>query len=205
MRNLLLISICCFLLGCFQSPYQNLQASSENSSCLGNLKPNFTSVLYMAHVNVVGKHLSGLLLFKKMPDNTTRVVFSNEMGVKFFDFEYAESGFKVIHCIKHLDRKAVIKQLKKDIGLVIMHNIDVSTAKILHKDNQNYFGFFSGREQTYYLTNKTCTQLIGIENASKKQKKLIINLTDYKGGMADSIYIAHQTFEFNISLKQLER
>ena len=41
------------------------------------------------HFNVVGNHLSGLLLIKKMPDSSTRMVFSNEMGLGFFDFEFA--------------------------------------------------------------------------------------------------------------------
>lgn len=205
MRNLLSISIFCLIIGCSHSPYQNLQTSTVNSSCLNYFKPNFNSVLYNAHINVVGKHLSGLLLFKTMPDQTTRVVFSNEMGVKFFDFEYSSSGFKVLYIISQLDRKAVVKQLKADIGLVIMHDIDISSAKTMENKDQLYFAFFSGKEQTYYLTDTSCTKLIRIENASKNKKKIIINLTDYKGGMADSIYIAHQNFEFNISLKQLDR
>ncbi len=132
MRSLLSISVLCVLIGCSQNPYQNLQSASANSSCLNNLRPEFTSVLYNAHINVVGKHLSGLLIFKTMPDNSTRVVFSNEMGVTFFDFQFSDSGgFKVFHCIKQLNRKAVINQLKKDIGMILMHNVDIPSAKLL--------------------------------------------------------------------------
>lgn len=204
MRYLLLSSFV-FLLACSESPYRSLQASSTSTECLAKFKPDFSSVLYNTHVNVTGKHLSGLLIFKKMPDSTVRAIFSSEMGVKFFDFEYSKSGFKVEYCMKQLDRKAVIKQLKKDIGFIIMNGIDISSGKSLHSATESYFLFHSGKEETYYITDSACTRLLRIENASKRKKKVIINLNDYKDGMADSVYIAHQTFEFNISLKQLKR
>ena len=205
MRNFLLINFLATILSCGQPLYQNLQTTTANTDCLSALKPIFTSILYYTHINVMGKHLSGLLLFKKMQDSTTRVVFTNEAGVKFFDFEYSDSCFKVIYCIKQLDKKAVISQLKKDIGYTIMNGVVLSSAKYFHSEKENYFGFFSGKEQTYFITDKDCSKLLRMENASKRKKKIIVNLTGYKNGMPDSIYIAHQLFEFNIDLKQIER
>ncbi|MBK7307905.1 MAG: hypothetical protein IPI88_13305 [Chitinophagaceae bacterium] len=50
---------------------------------LQKFKPAFTVALYNTTVDVMGNHFSGLLLIKKMPDSSTRMVFSNEMGLGF--------------------------------------------------------------------------------------------------------------------------
>ena len=205
MRYLLLSSLLVLALSCGESPYRNLQSVSGNTGCLDKFKPGFSSVLYNTYVNVKGKHLSGLLLFKKMPDSSIRVIFSSEMGVKFFDFNYTQTGFKVEYCIKQLNRKIVIRQLQKVIGLVLMYNIDTKAAKPMRSENESYYRFPYEKEEIYYVTDKDCNHLLRIESASKKAKKIVANLTDYRNGMADSLYIAYQKFEFNISLKQLQR
>ena len=204
MRYFLLSSFL-FFSACGVSPYIHLQDSSANTECMDGLKPGFSTALYSTYVNVAGKHLSGLLMFKKMPDSTTRIVFASEMGIKFFDFEFSKTSFKVHYCIKQLNKRAVIGQLKKDISFIIMNGINTSSAKFMRSESEYYFKFKSGKEETYYITDLNCTRLIRIENASKRKKKVIINLSGTKGAMADSIYIAHQLFDFNISLKQLNR
>lgn len=200
-----LISLIVVLQGCAPSPYNNLTASAASSSCLEKFRPEITSVLYNSHINVVGKHLSGLLIFKKMDDQSTRVVFSNEMGVKFFDFEFKQDGFKVIYCMDKLNKKPVIRQLRKDIGMLLFHEINILNASVKSNTHENYFGFKNGKETNYYITSQDCNELKRIENANSKKKKIIANLTAYKKGMPDSVYISHENFEFNISLKQIER
>ncbi len=81
MRYLLFINL--FFLSACVSQYKGLQNASGDISCIQKFKPVFTSALYNTQVNVVGKHLSGLLLIKTMPDSSIRIVFSNELGFKF--------------------------------------------------------------------------------------------------------------------------
>src|SRR5690349_10497852 len=96
MRCLLLNSIVCLLLAGCASSYQDLKPVQADPACLAKFKPVFKSTWYNASIDVVGKHLSGLLLFKTMADSTMRVVFTNEVGITFFDFEFAPNGhFKV--------------------------------------------------------------------------------------------------------------
>jgi hypothetical protein len=199
------LCISLFLAGCSDRPYQNLKAADKHLNCLADFKPTVSRALFYTQINVVGKHLSGLLLFKKMPDSSIRTVFTTESGVKFFDFEYAGSQFKVLYCIKQLNKKAVINQLRKDIGLTIMAGVDIPSAKLLSSESERYFGFSSRKEYKYYITDPACSKLKRIETTSRRKKKLIVHLSDYKNGMADSIYIEHQLFRFNISLKQLEK
>ncbi len=204
MRILLLISLI-VVAGCRQSPYLFLSDATARQTCIETFRPKFKTVLYNSHINVVGKHLSGLLLIKTMPDSSKRVVFTNEMGVKFFDFEFTSTGFNVKYVIKQLNKKVVINELKKDIGLVLFYNLKMTDIKYQNSENELYFGFKSGKEINYYITDKNCEHLLKIENASAKKKKMTIDLTDYKAGLPDSVYITHHNFEFNISLKQIER
>ena len=121
----LLLSSCLFLfIGC--SPvYRHMQAATGNINALTKFKPAFTVALYNTQVDVVGNHLSGLLLIKKMPDSSIRMVFSNEIGFKFFDFEFAPDGnFKVYSIIKQMNKKAVLKTLRKDFELILMDHLD---------------------------------------------------------------------------------
>ena len=208
MRNLLLNSILCvMLMGCSKtaSPYMYLQKAPDAKNCIQDLKPKYSSVLYDTKVDVIGKHLSGLLLFKLMPDSSTRVVFSSEMGVGFFDFEYSDKGFKVHSCMKELNKKIVIKQLKKDIGLLFMYNCNPDDAKTFTGNDELHFGFIKLKEQTYYITDPLCTSIKRVEYATDNHKKVIVNMYGNKGVLPDSALLVHQNYNFTISLKQIIR
>ena len=108
-----------------------MQVAAGDITGLQKFKPAFTVALYNTQVDVVGNHLSGLLLIKKMPDSSTRMVFSNEMGFKYFDFEFAADGnFKVYSIIKQMNRKAVLKTLRKDFELILMNKLEIGRAHV---------------------------------------------------------------------------
>src|ERR1700754_3148032 len=109
----LILSSCLILVLSCSPSYMQMQTATADVNVLQKFKPVFTVALYSTTVDVVGNHLSGLLLIKKMPDSSTRMVFSNEMGVGFFDFEFKDDGdFKVYSIMKKLNKKSVIKTLQ---------------------------------------------------------------------------------------------
>jgi len=161
--------------------------------------------LYKTSVDVVGQHLSGLLIIKKMKDGSTRIVFSNEMGLTFFDFEFFENEFRVLYCMKKLDRTVVLRALRKDLGILIQSGYDYQKVKSYRSDSAFYYAYLDGNETTYLITDTNCTKLQRIEHASKSKRKVFMNFTGAGPDLPDSIYIAHHGFEFNIALKKLER
>lgn len=205
MRSLLVISVLCITWGCRQPAYLQLPQTDAATPCSNLLNAEFKTVLYNCHINVVGNHLSGLLLFKQTGKDSTRVVFSTEMGIKFFDFEFTPSGFKVIYCIDKLNKKVVLRQLEKDIGLLLFRNVSVNSISNFKNNNENYMRTASGKAETYYVADSTCMTLLRIEDVYKGKPKVTIHLTERKEGMADSVYIEHKNYEFNISLKQIQR
>ena len=202
----LLISMM-FLFSACASQYRHLQQATGNSNCLEKFKPVFTRALYYTQVNVTGKHLSGLLLIKQMPDSSTRMVFSNEAGYKFFDFEYTQTGdFKVYQVIDQLDKKPVITTLRKDFELVMMH-ANVMQNGFVKKDSSGlvYYGFPEKKGYNYYITDADCSKLVSMERASNRKAVVKAVMKDYRDGIPDTIGISHTGFQFDIGLKKLEQ
>jgi hypothetical protein len=205
MRCLLLSSCFLVLAGC-SSVYKKLQPAIGNSSALAKFRPNFNSALYKAEVDVVGHHLSGLLLIKTLPDSSVRMVFSNEVGFKFFDFGFeAGGGFKVYYVMSQMDKKPVIKTLKKDLELVMLREQDIKGAVMKQDDHNLYYiikrpkGFFC------YITDKECTRLERMEIASPHKPIVRAIMENYRNGVPDTIGITHKNFSFSIGLKRIER
>src|SRR5688500_8330513 len=91
----LLFSVCILAWSC-TAPYKSLKSVPVvDQTCIEKLHPQLLSTtLFSASIDVVGKHLSGLLFIKAMPDQSHRVVFTSETGITFFDFEYKSDGFE---------------------------------------------------------------------------------------------------------------
>jgi len=201
---LLLISSGSFIAACTPA-YKKMQLATGDIQQLSKSKPAFTVALYNTQVDVVGNHLSGLLLIKKMPDSSTRMVFSNEMGFKFFDFEFAADGnFKVYSIIKKMNKKAVLKTLRHDFELVLMQDID-KPVSVRQKNGLIYYVFAQPKGYNYYIMDSTGKTLLGMERASKKKTIVEAIMTNYSNGIPDTIGISHKTFSFTIGLKKLER
>lgn len=189
-----------------RSIYNSYPPVSVREDCLMELGPRFQNELYKAQVDITGRSLGGLLLIKKMPDSSTRIVFSTEMGVKFFDFEFRENGeFKVVDILKKLNRKPVISALRQDFEILLMQERGKIPERILEHGNYLYHGYSKGKKQAWYLTDKNCQNLVGAELSSTRKPLVRLNYF-YQGiGNPDSIQIKHLNFSFNIALKKLER
>lgn len=202
---LILSSCLLFVVSCSPS-YQQMQSATANVNVLQKFKPAFTVALYNTTVDVMSNHLSGLLLIKKMPDSSTRVVFSNEMGLGFFDFEFTPDGsFKVYSIMKKLNKKSVIKTLQHDFELVLMNNLDNTKAVVKTNEGLTYFIFPQSKGFNYYITNQSGDELVRMERASNKKIIVEAVMKNYINGIPDTIGISHKTFEFNIGLKRIER
>ncbi|MCB0518576.1 MAG: hypothetical protein H6577_10370 [Lewinellaceae bacterium] len=188
------------------SPYKHLQESAGAApDCVLRLAPQFDKVIYSTQVDVIGKHLSGLLIFKTMDDGSKRAVFTSETGPTLFDFEFKGDSFKKHFCIEKLDRKAVINTLRRDLSLLLMEGVGEASGKVWKDEHYLYFPFQKGKETAWYLTDHGCRQLLRIENASRHKKKTILSFPPIQNTLPDSALIEHQNFNFAIRLTRLEK
>ena len=205
MRYLLLSSWVLILSSCTSS-YKQLQKIEGNSTCLEKFVPQFSTVIYSTQVNIIGNYLSGLLVIKTMPDSSTRIVFTSEMGLSFFDFEFTSNGdFKVHFIIQRMNRKAVIRTLRQDFELVLMRSLEQENAKVFKNIDRIYHAFPQEKGSNYYITDPFCRELFGIEKASKRKAIVKVLMKDYVNRVPDSIGITHTNFQFTIGLKRLQR
>lgn len=203
----LLLSSCLLILASCSSVYKNLKPVEGDVRGIKKFAPDFTNVLYKTEVDVIGgHHLSGLLLIKTLPDKSVRMVFSNEMGFKFFDFEFKpDGGFKVYYIIKQMDKRPVIITLQKDFELVMMRKQNPSTGYMRKDDNYLYYVFPQEKGANYYIINKAGTELIRMERSSDHKPVVQAIMGEIHDGIPDTIGISHKNFKFNIGLKRLKR
>ncbi|HEY0273031.1 MAG TPA: hypothetical protein VGC22_07580 [Chitinophaga sp.] len=193
------------LLGACRSEYKSLRPAPGDAACIRQLAPQFTNTLYSAQVEVLSHHLSGLLFCKQMPDSSLRLVFANEMGFKFFDFEFTARGAFIKHYMfDKMDKPAVVKTLRQDFELVLLRP-DLRQAKVLADDQYRYVAVPTGKGNNYFITDKDCRQLVRIEKSSTRKPVVIVKMWDYHQGTPDSISVHHTRFKFNITLQKTQR
>ncbi len=202
----LLFSSGLFLLVACSSVYRKMEKTQASPACILQFRPVFTKALYNTKVDVAGKHLSGLLLMKTMPDSSTRLVFSNEMGFKYFDFEFSPAGaFKVYYILPQMNKKPVLITLRKDFEIVLMQHLDLAACTVRKKDGLFYYGFPQEKGNNYYITDSACTRVLRLERASERKAVVVVVMQHFTGGMPDTIGISHTTFNFTIGLKKLKQ
>ncbi|MBO9617757.1 MAG: hypothetical protein J7539_01870 [Niabella sp.] len=204
MRFLQFISALALLNGCAPVAYKNLQKAEGAIHCIDKFKPTVRRTLYQTTVDVAGNHLSGVLLIKQMPDRSTRIVFTNEVGFSFFDFEFTKNGVFTVHSIiSKMDKDAVTKTLRKDFELVLMNRLDAATATVFKKNDEYYYAFGDGADVYYYITDTNCSQLLRMERGDTKKKVLEATRGPLKDGMPEFVNIRHKNFNFTINLKRI--
>ncbi len=215
MRNLALISILIIgLNACIPATYCKLKKEESPKQELfqplfGN---DFQKALYKAKIELFGNYFSGLLIIKHMPDSSYRFVFTNELGMKFFDFgisisEDQKKNFKVHYCFSALNRKSLLKLFEKDFSLLIMNTLEASNAKVFKekKTNKTVFRFNESKEYNYYFFNEENGHLSKIENASGMWKKLLIEFGDFNNGISKSISYRHKNIKFKMQYNLLNQ
>lgn len=191
--------------GC-ASDYKNLRAVPTDTSCISNLRPcRIAPSWYNASIEVMGRHVSGLLLLKVMPNQAERLVFINEAGIKFLDFEFlSREDFIVHYILPQLDKKPVIKLLKSDFALLLAHPFQSQPWHAWKDGERILYGVRQKNKTAYFITDKDCASLQGVESGSERKREVSVV---YYGNsqQPDSVALQHHTFAMRIALKKLKK
>jgi hypothetical protein len=128
-----------------------LQAFAENTGrCWlhSKFKPDFTNALYYTEVNVIGKHLSGLLLIKLMPTAAHAWCFPTKLALNSSILSLQKMGsFKVFYIIDQMNKKAVITTLRKDFEIIMMQPANMQHGYMSRNidSGYNYYAFPTGK------------------------------------------------------------
>ncbi len=195
-RFLIFLSLFSLNVSCNQ--YRHLKRTPPELNCIEKFKPAFRLEEYKISVDVTGKHVSGLLLIKCMPDSSIRMVFTNETGFSFFDFGFPQdNGFVVYHIVPQMNKPALIKTLRKDFELIMFRNMDRNKSYNLFDSSIIYHAFPQEKGVNYYITNAPCDRLIKMQRSSDKKPVMEAFFFDYLPVTSpDSISIRHLNFKF---------
>ena len=205
LTRFLLLSFCA-LLGC-TSAYKSLKSIPVDTTCANKIvSTRIATSWYGASIDVTGKHLSGLVLIKNMPDSSQRVVFSSEAGVTFFDFGFNRSGeFKVYSILKQLNRKPVINTLRKDFELILGIPFRSNNLTAWSTNEEIYFGVKQKKETAYFIVDKDCISLRRLELGSKRKKKVSVRIVGAGYPLPDTLDIRHYIFPLHIQLAHFKK
>ncbi|WP_336515407.1 hypothetical protein [Pollutibacter soli] len=190
-----------------RTPFQHLSATADSSfTALEEFRPAFGVGFYKTEVDVTGRHLSGILVIKKMPDSSMRVVFTNEAGPVYFDFSWTAVGEFIVESIMaQLNKKSVIKTLKKDFELILMNRLVQGKYEIRESETQRWFIFSRPKGYDVYLTNKSSTTLELMKRMGKRKPVVKATMVPDVDGIPSSFTIEHQQFQFKIQLNKMKR
>ena len=200
-----LIFLSLFFLNISCNQYRHLKRTPPEEHCIEKFKPEFRREEYKTSVDVIGKHISGLLLIKYMPDSSTRIVFTNEMGLSFFDFGFSQNNeFTVYHIVSQMNKAALIKTLRKDFELILFRNMDENKSYNLIDSANIYHAYPQEKGINYYITDEPCSRLIKMQRSSDTKPIMeALFFDNLPGNPPDSISIRHLNFKFSISLKKI--
>jgi hypothetical protein len=188
------------------APYKSLKPVTAESACIDKMRPQtLRTSWFTASVDIVGRHLSGLLFIKEMPDQSKRVVFTSETGITFFDFEFQGDDFQVKQIIPQLRKKIITNTLRKDFETLLALPFQNKTMQAWTMGDERYFGTSTrGKEKAFFVTDKSCTTLKRMEVGFKKPLFSIVT-AGIDAAAPESVVITHHTFNMVINLKKMDR
>lgn len=208
MKNLLLSSFIAIILSaCTLGHYGRLKEAAQApppSPIFGN---NFNSFLFKTNITVYCKDFSGLLVTKQMSAGDYRVIFTTELGMKLFDFEFKDTSFTLHYCVPQFNRPKLLNTIREDIEILLMNNLQDKTFQYYTEPKTGYFvhKLKTGKMYNYYFTEKDSKHLIKIEHSKKRVKNVIFALSNYQNDFPNAILIRHYNIKLKIELNLLKK
>ena len=202
MTRYLLISICLFVFGCGSFPKK--QGFTKTNSSESIVENNYfsnenTDYVYKAQITVYDQYFGGLLIVKKIQENTHRVVFTTEMGTKLFDFSFIENDFRVNYIVDDFGKGLLIKILKQDFKTLITENLNNDSQYKIGSQTIFETSLYN-KKHFYYFDKNTLVEINRIKGAKEKVSFQFSNISD---SIAKQIDIIHNNIKLKITLKSI--
>ncbi|MEI6434651.1 MAG: hypothetical protein WCP32_07390 [Bacteroidota bacterium] len=217
MKSLLFGSLCCifFLTGCVSVKPKGIKPSIENQI---NHKTNpilFVNSLFKATLEIKKRRLSGLLLIKRMDTaaegisskgSVYRVVFTNEIGMTFFDLELTSDSGKMISCFASFNKKAFIKILKTDFQ-VLTNNFQFESQRTYRQDSTRNLIIYgiAGSMKIWQVYSPTADTLFKVAGKSTIADPVFISFTNYSNNRPAKITVENPVIGMKLSLRLLSK
>jgi len=159
--------------------------------------------VYKAKIEIYGKYVGGILIIKKVEEDSHRVVLTTEFGNKIFDFLYKGDSFTKNFVLEDLDKKIIVNTLQRDFKLLISERSKVE-EQFATKGQQIYKSKSNNRFNFYFFDEKSVI-LKRIIQTSKRKEKVEIVFTSKRNDLAQKIRINHSNIKLKIDLNYFNK
>ena len=203
-----------YLLLCIVWIFMAIQArcqSGENEITLQQnwvpaLGNNFDKALFKTSLDISKHHLTGLIFFKQTSDTSFRIIFTNEIGMKFFDLEFVREKLIIQYCFPSLSRKSLMKILESDFRLLLPEKFSGQKKIILENENSGTkeYKVKTASGKYYYTIDIPSHKIKHILSTGKLLGKTRIFFNDTEHPVPHKIHIENPTIKLIMKMTLLD-
>ena len=201
--RILLISLSLFFFGCGTYQPKNAELITTTISEFAN--PYFADIsqdyVYKANIEVYGRNLGGIVIIKKVNEDTHRVVFTTDFGNKLIDFEVSADSFKLNFSVEGMDNKRFLSVLENDFRLLLQPNYSI--GKTFVNQEEVIYGSNQKKGMLYLFENKSNDFLYQMIFAKKSKEKITFEFQNQEDILATHIEIVHRNMPFRMQLTKI--
>ena len=163
----------------------------------------YIDYIYKAKIDIYGRKFGGILIIKKIDENSHRVVFTTEFGNKLFDFLFENDTVINNFVIEELDKKFIVNTLQNDFKLLVSQK-----NKVLNQFDsglEDIYKTIDGKQFNFYFINKKSHILDKIVRTSKSKVIVEVLFSNVESVIANSILIHHKNIKLNIGLELFKK
>jgi len=200
MKYIIYIILIAFLQSC---TITNLHKSSKEINYNKVLSKTSETYIYRANLNLYNNDFSGMIIIKPQENNNYRIVFINEVGMKFFDLEFNDETYKINHIFEPMNKKIFLKLLINDFRFILMNNLNSNFKTYKEKKGDLFVIKPKGQKELYYFNEKSEFPKKAIKY-SWLRKTVYLTYENYKEEKPSKIHIKHKNIKFYMDLDFLK-
>ena len=162
----------------------------------------FEKALYKGTFDISKHHLSGLFFMKRTSATSIRILFSNELGMNFFDVELKDDQFIVHSCFPSLNKPSLLKLLENDFRLLLLQEKNITRMKLMKSKDpeQIIYGITSSRRSFRYTYNKASGRILRVQTLHAFLGKTDLSVSGDGGLQPRKIHISNPTIRLHIRM-----
>ena len=163
----------------------------------------YIDYIYKAKIDIYGRKFGGILIIKKIDENSHRLIFTTEFGNKLFDFLFENDTVINNFVIEELDKKFIVNTLQNDFKLLVSEK-----NKVLNQFDsglEDIYKTIDGKQFNFYFINKKSHTLDKIVRTSKSKVIVEVLFSNVESVIANSILIHHKNIKLNIALELFKK
>lgn len=150
--------------------------------------------LYSGKIEAYGNSLSGILVVKKISDSQKRVALLSDFGNTLMDFKIKNGVAEVNYILDDLNKKIIVKKLKKYFELLVNSNYQVEA--IYKKDGNNIYTS-EIQSKRVKLHENASSAIQQVKQVSRLKEKVEIEYFS-SSEIADSIHFKSNEIPFEM-------